>query len=132
MKQRNGNTLQKAKLVNTYVNAGIAIGILIAGFLGGCTYKQRELDRIKADYAEQVQAGLQANRELEKKLQTAVNDVAVQYQAQKAASDRTIESLKKELSNAKKNHPLPDTCRLDDDRMRIIKAAVDLANDSRP
>ena len=132
MKQRNGNTLQKAKLVNTYVNAGIAIGILIAGFLGGCTYKQRELNQIKADYAEQVNLGLQANRELEKKLQTAVNDVAVQYQQEKAASEKTIETLKRELANAKKSHPLPAVCNLDSERMRIIKAAVDNANHSRP
>ena len=118
--------------MNIYWKAGICIVILIVGFVGGCSLKQRELDKIKSDYAEQVNLGLQANRELEKKLQTAVNDVAVQYQAQKAASDKTIESLKKELANAKKSHPLPDTCRLDDDRMRIIKAAIDNANDSRP
>jgi len=118
--------------MNLYWKTGICIALLVVGFIGGALYKQRELNAVRADYAEQVNLGLQANRELEKKLQTAVNDVAVQYQQQKAVSDKTIESLKKELANAKKNHPLPDSCRLGNDRMRIIKAAVDTANHSKP
>lgn len=116
--------------MNLYLKAGIAVALLIVGFIAGALYKQRELNAVRADYAEQVNLGLQANRELEKKLQTDVNDIAVQYQVQKAASDKTIESLKKELANAKKNHPLP--CRLDANRMRIIKAAVDTANNTAP
>ena len=118
--------------MNIYWKCGLAVLLLAVGFLGGCSYKQRELNQVMADYAEQVNLGLQANRELEKKLQTSVNEVAVQYQSQKAASDKTIESLKKELANAKKNHPLPDSCRLGNDRMRIIKAAVDSANNTKP
>lgn len=118
--------------MNIYWKAGICIALLIVGFISGALYKQRELNAVRADYAEQVNLGLQANRELEKKLQTSVNEVAVQYQSQKAASDKTIESLKKELANAKKNHPLPDSCRLGNDRMRIIKAAVDSANNTKP
>ena len=118
--------------MNVYLKAGICIALLVVGFIAGALYKQRELNAVRADYAEQVNIGLQANRELEKKLQTAVNDVAVQYQQQKAASDKTIESLKKELANAKKTNPLPDTCRLDSDRMRIIKAAVNHANNPAP
>jgi len=116
--------------MNLYWKTGICIALLVVGFIAGALYKQRELNQVRADYAEQVNLGLQANRELEKKLQTSVNEVAVQYQQQKAASDKTIESLKKELANAKKNHPLPADCRLDADRMRIIKAAVDSANHS--
>ena len=118
--------------MNLYWKCGIAVALLVVGFLSGSLWKQRELNQVRADYAEQVNLGLQANRELEKKLQTSVNEVAVQYQSQKAASDKTIESLKKELANAKKNHPLPDSCRLGNDRMRIIKAAVDSANNTKP
>ena len=114
--------------MNIYWKAGIAIAILIVGFVGGCSLKQRELDKIKADYAEQVQAGLQANRDLEQRMADSTHAIASEYQAQKAASDKTIENLKKELANAKKNHPMPTSCNLDDDRMRIIKAAVDHAN----
>lgn len=118
--------------MNLYWKAGICIALLVVGFIGGALYKQRELNAVRADYAEQVNLGLQANRELEKKLQTETNAIAVQYQSQKAASDKTIESLKKELANAKKTNPLPDSCRLGNDRMRIIKAAVDTANHSKP
>ena len=118
--------------MNIYWKCGLAVLLLAVGFLGGCSYKQRELNAVRADYAEQVNLRLQANRELEKKLQTDVNNIAVQYQNQKAASDKTIESLKKELANAKKNHPMPDSCRLGNDRMRIIKAAVDSANNPKP
>ena len=118
--------------MNIYWKAGIALALLIVGFISGALYKQRELNAVRADYAEQVNLGLQANRELERRLQNEVNSVAVQYQNQKAASDKTIESLKKELANAKKNHPLPDSCRLGSDRMRIIKAAVDSANNPKP
>lgn len=118
--------------MNIYWKCGIAVALLIVGFISGALYKQRELNAVRADYAEQVNLGLQANRELEKKLQTDVNNIAVQYQNQKAASDKTIESLKKELANAKKNHPMPDSCRLGNDRMRIIKAAVSHANNPKP
>lgn len=118
--------------MNIYWKAGICIALLVVGFIAGALYKQRELNAVRADYAEQVNLRLQANRELEKKLQTAVNDIAVQYQNQKAVSDKTIESLKKELANAKKTNPLPADCRLDADRMRIIKAAVDSANNTKP
>lgn len=117
---------------NIYWKAGIAIALLIVGFVGGCSYKQRQLDQIKADYAEQVQDGLQANRDLEQRMADSTNAIATEYQDQKAQSDKTIEQLKKELANAKKNHPMPASCNLDADRMRIIKAAVDNANDSRP
>lgn len=118
--------------MNIYWKCGIAVALLIVGFLAGSLWKQRELNAVRADYAEQVNLGLQANRELERRLQNEVNSVAVQYQNQKAVSDKTIESLKKELANAKKNHPLPDSCRLGNDRMRIIKAAVDSANNTKP
>lgn len=118
--------------MNLYLKAAFCIACLIAGFMGGCSYKQRQLDKIKADYAEQVQAGLQANRDLEQRMADSTHAIATEYQAQKAASDRTIENLKKELANAKKNHPMPASCNLDDNRMRIIKAAVNHANDSRP
>ena len=118
--------------MNLYWKCGIAVALLVVGFLAGILWKQRELNQVRADYAEQANLGLQANRELERRLQSEVNSVAVQYQSQKSASDKTIESLKKELANAKKNHPLPDSCRLGNDRRRIIKAAVDSANNTKP
>ena len=118
--------------MNIYWKCGIAVVLLVVGFLAGSLWKQRELNQVRADYAEQVNLGLQANRELERRLQSEVNSVAVQYQNQKSASDKTIESLKKELANAKKNHPMPDSCRLGNDRMRIIKAAVSHANNPKP
>ena len=118
--------------MNLYWKCGIAVALLVVGFLAGSLWKQRELNQVRADYAEQANLGLQANRELERRLQREVNSVAVQYQNQKSASDKTIESLKKELANAKKNHPMPDSCRLGNDRMRIIKAAVDSANNPKP
>ena len=118
--------------MNLYWKCGIAVVLLVVGFLAGSLWKQRELNQVRADYAEQANLGLQANRELERRLQSEVNSVAVQYQNQKSASDKTIESLKKELANAKKNHPMPDSCRLGNDRMRIIKAAVDSANNPKP
>lgn len=118
--------------MNIYWKCGLAVLLLAVGFLGGCSYKQRELNAVRADYAEQANLGLQANRELERRLQSEVNSVATLYQNQKSASDKTIESLKKELANAKKNHPLPDSCRLGNDRMRIIKAAVSHANNTKP
>lgn len=118
--------------LNAYLKAAFCISCVIAGFMGGCSYKQRQLDQIKADYAEQVQAGLQANRDLEQRMADSTHAIATEYQKEKAASDRTIENLKKELANAKKNHPLPASCNLDAERMRIIEAAVNHANDSRP
>ena len=117
---------------NAYLKAACCIACVIVGFLSGCTYKQRDLDRLKADYAEQVQAGLQANRDLERRMADSTHAIATEYQTQKAADDRTIEQLRKELKNAQKNHPLPAGCRLDADRLRIIKTAVDTANNTTP
>lgn len=118
--------------MNIYWKSGLALALVIVGFVGGCSMKQHQLDKIQQDYAEQVNQALQTNRELEQKMQSETNAIAVQYQQEKAVTDKTIEQLKKDLTDAKKNHPLPDTCRLDADRMRIIKAAVDTANHSRP
>ena len=118
--------------MNIYWKSGIAIAILIAGFLAGSLWKQRELNQVRQDYAEQVNQVLQTNRELEQKMQSETNAIATQYQQEKAVTDKTIEQLKKDLADAKKNHPMPDACRLDADRMRIIKAAVSTANHSRP
>ena len=118
--------------MNIYLKSAICIACLLAGFLGGCSWKQHQLDQIKADYAEQVNLALQENRNLEKRMQDETNAVSVQYQQEKALTDKTIEQLKKELANAKKTNPLPDSCRLGNDRMRIIKAAVHTANHTSP
>lgn len=114
--------------MNIYLKAAFAIALLIAGFVGGCSYKQRELDSLKADYAEQVQAGLQANRELEQRIQVETNAIAAQYQQEKAETEKTIEQLRKELKDAQKKNPLPDNCRPDAERLRIVQQAVNAAN----
>lgn len=116
--------------MNAYLKAGIAVVLLCVGFVGGCSMKQHQMDKLKADYAEQLAEAQNQSQALSEKMASDTNAAAVQYQAQKAQTEKTIAQLKKELANAKKNHPID--CRLDADRMRIIKAAVHQANNSKP
>ena len=82
-----------------YIKAGIAIALLVVGFVGGCSHKQAELDRLKADYAAQVQAGLEANRQLEKRMQAEADILTQQYQKEKKDAQKTIDSLRSRIAS---------------------------------
>lgn len=85
--------------MNIYWKAGVCIALLIVGFLGGCSWKQRELNQIKDAYAEQVQQALQENREIEKKLQADADAITVKYQKEQKDAQKTIADLRSRIAD---------------------------------
>ena len=85
--------------LNSYLKAAFCIACLIAGFLGGCSYKQRQLDQLKADYAEQVSKALEENRALEKKMQADADAITVKYNKEKKDAEKTIADLRTRIAN---------------------------------
>lgn len=57
-----------------------------------------------------------------------INESAKDYIGKSEQLKKQIEKLKKELSDAKKNYPVPADCRPDSDRLRVLKNAVAAAN----
>lgn len=85
--------------MNVYWQAGIAIAVLMAGFVSGCSFKQRELDRIKDDYKEQVQLALQENRSLEKRMQADADAMTVKFQKEQKDAEKTINDLRSRIAD---------------------------------
>lgn len=85
--------------MNIYLKAGIAVALLVVGFLGGCSYKQRELNSIKDAYAEQVQLALQENRNLEKRLQSEADSITQKYQKENRDAQKTIADLRNRIAD---------------------------------
>ena len=85
--------------MNVYWKAGIAIALLIVGFIGGCSFKQRDLDKLKADYAEQVSKALEENRALEKKMQDEADSITQKYQKEKKDAEKTISNLRSRIAS---------------------------------
>lgn len=85
--------------MNIYWKAGIAIALVLAGFVGGCSHKQAELDRLKADYAEQVSKALDENRQLEKRLQAEADSLTQQYKKEKNDAEKTISDLRHRIAD---------------------------------
>lgn len=85
--------------MSIYLKAGVCIALLAAGFLGGCSWKQRELSQLKADYVEQVQLALQENRNLEKRMQADADAITVKYQKEKKNAEKTIKDLRSRIAS---------------------------------
>lgn len=102
-----------------------AIGCLIAGFIAGWIVTNWRLSAsIAEEKAEQIQSNADHFRDATKKINVEAN----QYVKKTYELKDEIDSLKKELAHAKKNHPIPADCRPDSDRLRILKDAVNAAN----
>ena len=84
--------------------------------------------RLNASFSEEKAEVVQANADHFRGATQKVNDSAKEYSRNSVQLEKQIANLKKELSDAKKKHPLPADCRPDADRMRILKAAVTAAN----
>lgn len=85
--------------MNIYWKCGLAALLLIVGFLGGCSYKQRELNQVRQDYAEQVNQALAENREIEKKMQADADAITVKYNKEKKDAEKTIADLRSRIAD---------------------------------
>ena len=102
-----------------------AIGCLIVGFIAGWIVTNWRLSAsIAEEKAEQIQSNADHFRDATKK----INAEASQYSGNSGQLEKQIIELKKELSDAKKKHPLSAGCRIDADRLHILTKAVTAAN----
>lgn len=120
--------------MNTYWKIGCVVAIVAIAFAGGWYVNGSRMQaRIEAMQRAQAEAIAESEAQVaayKEKASEAVNSQAMLYQEKVAAADKDIEKLKKELKDAKIRNPLPADCRLDPDRMRIIKTATAIANAS--
>ena len=103
----------------------IAIGVIAIAFSSGWLVNGwRMSSSYQAEKAEVVQANADHFADVSRKVNTEAN----QYVKKTYELKNEIDSLKKELAHAKKNHPVPADCRPDPDRLRVLKDAVTAAN----
>ncbi len=82
-----------------YWKIGAGIACLLIGFIGGCSYKQGQLDKLKADYADQLDKALQENRQVEKKMQDEANAITQKYQKEQKDAEQKISDLKSRIAS---------------------------------
>lgn len=85
--------------MNIYWKCGLAVLLLAVGFLGGCSWKQRELNQVRDAYAEQVNQALAENRELEKRMQADADAITVKYQKEQKDAQKTIADLRSRIAD---------------------------------
>lgn len=107
------------------VRVSIALICMIAGFLAGCIVTNW---RLSASYQQEKSEVVQANADHFADASKQINESAKDYVGKSEQLEKQIAELKKELAHAKKNRPLPVECRLDADRLRVLKDAVTAAN----
>ncbi len=122
--------------MNIYWKTGIALAAVLAAFLAGWIINgmrwQTKLTAIEKAQVEEKLALEQQATAIRAQLEKTIIDTAAQYQTLEAKASKETAELKKELKNAQKKNPLPDGCRLDADRLRIIQNAVTAANHRAP
>ena len=103
----------------------IAIGVIAIAFSSGWIVNGW---RLSVDSTAEKLSAVQANADHFADVSRKVNTEASQYVKKTYELKNEIDSLKKELAHAKKNHPVPADCRPDPDRLRGLKDAVTAAN----
>ena len=103
----------------------IVAGCMIAGFTAGWMVNGwRMSSSYQAEKAEVVQANADHFRDATK----MINEESNQYVRKTYELKKDIDTLQKELADAKKNRTLPVECRPDPDRLRVLAEAVHTAN----
>lgn len=120
--------------MNIYWKTACAVGLMTVGFLGGWyvngNCKDAQITAIQAEYSEKEQKALDSTIAEKKRLEGEISALTADIQKAQKDSTETTDKLKKELKNASKKNPLPDSCRLDADRLSILKQAISNANGS--
>lgn len=71
----------------------------IVGMSVGLWIGDNRLEKLKADYAEQVSKALEENRALEKKMQADADAITVKYNKEKKDAEKTIADLRARIAN---------------------------------
>ena len=115
--------------INQYWKAGIAVLLVVMSFcagwiINGLRWQKKAADALAEEHARR--------HEMLQGMVQRLNDSAEAYQTYKSKTEQETAKLKQDLKNAQKKNPLPDGCRLDADRLRIIQNAVTAANHRTP
>ncbi len=103
----------------------IWIACLIAGFTAGWMVNGW---RMSADSTTEKLSAVQSNADHFRDATKMINEESNQYVRKTYELKKEIDTLQKELADAKKNRPLPVECHPDPDRLRVLKDAVTAAN----
>ena len=98
---------------------------LIAGFTAGWIVNGW---RLSADSTTEKLSAVQSNADHFRDATKMINEESNQYVRKTYELKKEIDTLQKELADAKKNRPLPVECRPDPDRLRVLAEAVHTAN----
>ena len=103
----------------------IWIACLIAGFTAGWIVNGW---RLSADSTTEKLSAVQSNADHFRDATKMINEESNQYVRKTYELKREIDTLQKEVADAKKNRPLPVECHPDPDRLRVLAEAVHTAN----
>lgn len=103
----------------------IIAACLIAGFTAGWIANGW---RLSADSTTEKLSAVQSNADHFRDATKMINEESNQYVRKTYELKKEIDTLKKELADAKKKRPLPVECRPDPDRLRVLAEAIHTAN----
>lgn len=103
----------------------IIVACLIAGFTAGWIANGW---RMSADSTTEKLSAVQSNADHFRDATKMINEESNQYVRKTYELKKEIDTLQKELADAKKNRPLPVECRPDPGRLRVLAKAVHTAN----
>ena len=103
----------------------IIAACLIAGFTAGWIANGW---RMSADSTTEKLSAVQSNADHFRDATKMINEESNQYVRKTYELKKEIDTLQKELADAKKNRPLPVECRPDSERLRVLAEAVHTAN----
>ena len=103
----------------------IIAACLIAGFTAGWIANGW---RMSADSTTEKLSAVQSNADHFRGVTKMINEESNQYVRKTYELKREIDTLQKEVADAKKNRPLPVECRPDSERLLVLAEAVHTAN----
>ena len=118
--------------MNKYWTIGCAVFLFIIGFVGGWYINgnrlNKQISEIQQAHSEEKAKAEEQIRTKEQEYRNEIQNQAEKYQADVTASSNDIEKLKSELKNVQKQKPISTDCRIDSDRLRLIKQIGKRAN----
>lgn len=107
---------------------GLAVACFIAGWTMNGSRLESKLNDMTAQYeAEKAEAKAQAEK-AKAEAEKRIAESAEEYQKASSRSNSDITKLRQEAKNEARKNPMPDACRISAGRMSVITEAVGRAN----
>lgn len=118
--------------MNIYWKTACAVGLMTVGFLGGWYVNgnrlEKQITEIQQAHAEEQAKIAEQVRLKEQSYRNEMEQQAEHYQSAVVSSNKDIDKLKAELRNVQNKKPMSADCRIDADRLRLIKQIGARAN----